>query len=313
MVDTVFSQPDEMSGEGQIIVEKSRGLWWAFAVLLIGLGVACALGYHSLHQDRLALSMLPETVSSVTSLGTRIDDLETKVSAWPSQWSGLVDRVTKLDRRVNYDYGRARKYAESLNSQTEQRFQAMLNNQKSDVDAELNQMKSNLEDQRAQLTSLQEKFSSTQAEIAALRNDSQQNLAGLQHQVDETARQTDSLAQAEETTKISFEAEKKHSTELVSGVALHVSRTDTRHQRYGGWVSLSLDNEGRTLWLESRGIDQPVIFNSVRDGGEYDLVVTRVNRHSVVGYLVMPSKQAENTENSSLRPAAGSALDRSGE
>lgn len=311
MVDKVFAEPEPNIASWEEPYHSNRGLWWAFVLLLVALGIACGIGYHSMRKDNLKLSMVPDAVKSVTALGTRVDDLEAKASAWPSQWSGLVDRVSKLDRMVNAEYLRARKYAQTLNAQTEQNLQARLNSQKSDVDAKLNQMRTELDTQRAQLASLKEKVSSTQTEVAALRNDNQQSFASMREWVSNNAQKTDSLAEAMEAPKVSFEAAKHRSTELTDGVSLHVSRTNVRYQRFGGWISLT--DGGRTLWVQRRGVDQPVIFNRKSDDGEYDLVVTRVTRNSVVGYIVLPPQHADNSENSLLKPPRRSVSYQGGE
>lgn len=54
-----------------------------------------------------------------------------------------------------------------------------------------------------------------------------------------------------------------------------------------GWVRLL--PEGQTLWLGWRSIEQPVVFYRQKDTASCELVATRVAKHSVVGYLLLPA------------------------
>ena len=51
--------------------------------------------------------------------------------------------------------------------------------------------------------------------------------------------------------------------------------------------------DGRILWIRDQGVQQPVAFYCHKDERAYEVVFTRVNRDSALGYVVMPAFPAE--------------------
>jgi hypothetical protein len=64
-------------------------------------------------------------------------------------------------------------------------------------------------------------------------------------------------------------------------------------QRFDGWVWLMPDR--RTIWIHSRGLQQPLVFYNQGDDRPRELVVTRVTRYSVVGYVLEPKENGPLT------------------
>ena len=57
-----------------------------------------------------------------------------------------------------------------------------------------------------------------------------------------------------------------------------------------GYIWLMPDR--RTLWVRSQGLQKPLVFYSQTDERPRELIVTRVTKNSIIGYvLVPPDKQ----------------------
>ncbi|MGA2723258.1 MAG: hypothetical protein ABSG79_12705 [Bryobacteraceae bacterium] len=48
----------------------------------------------------------------------------------------------------------------------------------------------------------------------------------------------------------------------------------------------------RTIWIHGRGLQQPLVFYSRGDDRPREVVVTRVTKYTVVGYLLEPRQNA---------------------
>jgi hypothetical protein len=70
---------------------------------------------------------------------------------------------------------------------------------------------------------------------------------------------------------------------------LQVNRTNVGYQRFEGWVFLMPDR--RTIWVHDQGVQRPVEFYSREDRRPRELVITRVTKYSVVGYLLLPESK----------------------
>lgn len=261
-------------------------LWAAFGLLMLALIGVGAYGYRTLEKDHIQLSQVPDMLNSMFALRGRMDSAEAKILALSGDWSGLAERVGKLERRTSANLQLARKHAEDLTTQLEERVQGQMRVRDSLVDHRLNGLEAHQVSDREQLARLQEELGTTRQEIAAVRQDARAGLANLDAQTARNEQQVAEVARKLDYERVNFELAKARTYELARGISVHITRTDPSYQRYGAWVSLTPD--GRTLWVERHGIEQPVVFYRQQDGERCELVVTRVARDSVVGYLLLP-------------------------
>jgi hypothetical protein len=82
--------------------------------------------------------------------------------------------------------------------------------------------------------------------------------------------------------RVTFSVPMNHSRQLIPGISLGVTATDTGRQRMNGWMWLMPDR--RTIWLRDQR-QGPVVFYGHEDGKRRELVITRVTPNSVTGYL----------------------------
>jgi LPXTG-site transpeptidase (sortase) family protein len=85
--------------------------------------------------------------------------------------------------------------------------------------------------------------------------------------------------------RVFFQVNVQHSRELVPGVLLRISRTDVSHRRVSGWMWVN--SARRTIWLRDQKTLEPLVFYSHQEGKRREMMITRVTRSSVTGYLVL--------------------------
>jgi sortase A len=83
--------------------------------------------------------------------------------------------------------------------------------------------------------------------------------------------------------KVFFHLSEGQSRTLVSGISLGLQWTDATRQRMNGWMWVAPDR--RTIWLTRQHLHQPLVFYGHQDGKRRELVITRIGKDSVSGYL----------------------------
>lgn len=268
----------------------SRAYWVALALLGVALVGATVSGYHMLRKNGVQISQALGLLDSVADINSRLTALQTRVGAWAGDWDRLTERVEKLERKMNASAKLARKQAEELTTQLEERMEDEIEERSAVVDARLDQLETEQGSDRARLTRLEEELSSVRQELAAVRRENTRDVAALNQQIAGTDRATESLARQLARRRVEFEVPVRKPLEISSGVILKVTRTNQRYQRFSGWVRLV--SEGRTLWFERHGTQQPVVIYRQHDGERCELVITHVARSSIVGFVLLPVEEA---------------------
>jgi len=277
--------------EYQHASNSTWGFVLALAVALVGL--AC-FGYFTLKNTNVRISQLFGNQAVLNTLGQRVDTAETQLRDLSGGWKGVAQRVTALESlqgKVSHDFQQTRKYAESLTERLHQQVSTELEARTSVLDTRLHQVESEQTAQRSQLAQVE---SELRQEIASAREETGRDLSGVHQQVENNARNLGSLSERLDRNRVDFEVAKGQTTELIPGVSFQISGTNNQYQRFRG--SLFLLQDRRTLWLRDATVHQPVRFFHKEGGEPYELVVTDVNKHSVIGYLLVPKvKQAAIT------------------
>lgn len=271
------------------------GAWVAILLLVIALVGMSGYGYLALRKNNISLSQLPGMARLVGTLGGRMDSTEAKLRDLAANWSGLAERVTALDQKVAASLSKSHQQTLALVAEAEGRMRAEMDNRTQVLDTRLAQVESNQAEDKSRLAQVE---SQMQSEVAGLRQDLRQEMAGnrdatnrdlaaLHQQVDQGQSDVHALTQQITRQRVNFEANRNSTVEIAPGVSLTVLKTNVSYQRFEGYLSLT--NEGRTLWLRNAGMRQAMSFYSDQADRPYDLVVTRVNRDGVVGYLLVPT------------------------
>ena len=114
-------------------------------------------------------------------------------------------------------------------------------------------------------------------------------LSGLDQKVQSDSHDLTAVRTQVDRRRLDFEAGVNHTKEIAPGVTLQISHTDVNYQRFDGYVFLMPDR--RTIWIRRQSADSPVVLYNKEDGRSRELVITRVTKYSVVGYLLVPEHQ----------------------
>ncbi len=272
---------------------KTGRLWTAVALLALVLAGAIGYGYLTERKNNLELVRLPDMQSSIQGLGQRLGSAETGLNSLTGGWQGFVTQVSTLEGRVSRNLQAARKQALELGAQMGQiqdRVQAQLQETSQKLQARLDGLESRQDAEQGRVARLQEQVASLQQELASARQNTGRDIADLRQDVSKNEQEVGSLAQQIARERLEFEAVKNRTQEIVPGVSLFVSKTNVSYQRFDGRLWLLEDR--RTVWFRGRSVQQALVFYSKQNRAPYELVVTRVSKDGVVGYLVRPVAQS---------------------
>ncbi len=272
-------------------------LWVAFGLLIVALAAVSIYGFLELRREHISLNQLPAALNSATALGGRVDALQSQMQRWAGRWDSLTARLTKVERQSRSTLSMARKHTDEVAAKLAKQVddqQAQMDANTYAVNRRLQQVESNQQAERAALAKLQNDLASARPQVAAAPPaDSGQAYVSLAQQVTQNVSEVRALQKRLEHQRVDFEAPRRVSYQVAPGITLHVSHTDTRHQRFKGWIRLLPD--GRTLWVSKWGAAQPVIFYRQTGDTPCELVVTRVAANSVTGFLLLPGGTGSNT------------------
>ncbi|MFB3922062.1 MAG: hypothetical protein ACE145_10085 [Terriglobia bacterium] len=263
------------------------GSWFAFGLLVCALVAAAVYGYRVLRETGVGVAQLPAILRSTADLSTRVQAAEKSLAASAADRRRIGDRMNSLDREVKSGLRQATKHADKATQQLEARIEDQMDERSAVVDERVNKLEAAQAANRAQFDQLRADLDGARQEIAALRQSSEGQFASLSQRAEGSDRAVASLEHRLDRQKVAFEAARNHHTQITPGVNLKVTDTDVSRQQFSGWIQLV--SEGRFLWVNEQGVKRPVEFFRQSDIREFDVVITRVNRDSVVGYLLKPA------------------------
>ena len=285
---------------------ESNRSWVPIFVLALALVALTCAGYFIVKKKNIQISQLFGDRAAVNTLSQRIDSAEGKLLDVSDKWEGLTQRMTTLEGTVSRNIQQDRKYAQGLTEQLHQQIRSELETRTSALNSRLGEVESEQSAQRTQLAQVEGEL---RHEITSGQEETARNLSGMHQEVETNSRNLNSLSQRLDRKRVDFEVTKGRTTELVPGVELKISGANNR--RFRG--SLELVQDRRTLWLHDESVNQPVRFYYKEGGEPYELIVTEVTqKHSIVGYLLVPVQQqptegaSSDTDNGTRPSASGS-------
>jgi hypothetical protein len=305
---TVLEQKRRLDEDERAPNHSHKTLWTLTVLTLAGLIAAGAYGYWAVGTYGGKLNLLPAMQGQLVAAGRRIDAAEDALRSWTGERDAWAKRLNKVEARADGTLRTARKDAAEIAARTGQRIEAQLDQRTTDLQAKVDRIELAQQSADTRLSSMQGQLNQMQAannqEVEHLREEVRQardagdaTLAGLDRRIarvdqrsDKSRSDLESLHRRVDREQIGFEVAVNHDRELAPGVNLDVSHTDISHQRFDGWVWLMPDR--RTIWIHGRGLQQPLVFYNQGDDRPRELVVTRVTKYSVVGYVVEPKENA---------------------
>jgi hypothetical protein len=241
-------------------------------------------------------AQLADVKSALATAGSRIDAADKVLGDMVKEWDGLRSRMSMLEGRVTSNLQAARKQTRELIAQQQQKIQSEIDSRTQGLQARVTRIESSQESQQAKVARLEQELAEARQEngrqLALLQQDRDRvdhALTNLDQRVEDDKQELAAVHSRIDRQRIDFEAGINHSRELAPGITLQVNRTNAGYQRFEGWVFLMPDR--RTIWVHNQGVQRPVEFYSRADGRSRELVITRVTKYSVVGYLLLPESK----------------------
>ncbi len=280
---------DDFRYSNDPVVYKRRnvGLWTAFVLLTAVVAAIAAYGYWAMYSQSSQLAWLPGLSKSISSLGERTDGLENNLKDWASKQKELSAALQNLKAGFASQLRSVREHADQLVAESSQKQRAELDQRTATLKSQIEDVSSRQRADQVHMAKLDEEMASQHQELASVRESSNQQIASLQQQQVSTQGQIASINNTLSTDEVDFEAEKNQDTAIVPGVSLHLTGTDVSHQRYAAWVWLA--GSRRRIWVRSQTVETPLVFYPKAGGEAFELVITRVNRREVAGYMLVPS------------------------
>ncbi len=298
-------------------------LWTIAAVALATLIAAGAYSYRTVGPNLSRLSLLPAMQDQIGAAGRRIDAAEEALRNWTSQRDAWNKRLGAMEARIDGVLRAARKQTEEIVGRSQQNMRAELDRRTASLQTKLDRVQTAQQSADTQLSRVEEQLTQMQAannrEVGQLREelrqaksdntaamaDADRRIASVDQRSSQSASDLQSIHRKVDQQRMEFEVAVNHDRELAQGVSMDVSHTDVLHQRFEGWIWLMPDR--KTIWLHSRGIQQPLTFYTEGDQRPRELVITRVTKYSVIGYILMPRQNAADTTGASRFDTRGLA------
>ncbi|MBI2819896.1 MAG: hypothetical protein HYX73_07945 [Acidobacteria bacterium] len=264
---------------------------WTAALLAIALIGACAYGYFKLQGNDSILAQFPAVQTALNAVGQRMNAAEEELRSWSANWDGMNSRLSKMEKGASANLRLAKDYAVEQAAKVQHQLQAEMDNRSRSTDVAISKLEASHQEDQKQIAQLQQ-------EIAAVRNDSNNQLArtrqetsremgNLRSEINRNRDDFEVVARQIDRRRLDFEVSKDQTREIVQGLTLTVSKLNVSYQRVEGRLHVIPD--GRILWIRGQGIQQPVRFYSHQDERPYEVVFTRVAKDSAVGYVLMPA------------------------
>ncbi len=290
---------------------RKRALWGTLVVLTLALLYAVWQVYPTLQQQGLLparLASLPFQLASVTdtlaAASKRADATDAKVNQLASAWDATRGRFATLESRVSSNLQAASKETRTFVNQIQRRIEVALEKRLQVLQARVSRVEAGQEAAQARVAKLEQELATAREEnarqLALLQQDRErtlnradrldEQLTSLDQQMKGDKSELAAVRTQIERRRVEFEAGTNHTRELAPGVTLQVSNTNVNQQRFDGWVFLMPDR--RTVWVHGQGLQQPLVFYSQGDSRPRELVITRVTKYSIIGYVLLPESRA---------------------
>jgi hypothetical protein len=292
-----FEEWDSFQSMDVPIHERRRtaGLWTAIATLTVALAVAAVYGYSVISKYNDELAMLSARVNSYSGVPQQLNKLEAGLNKWNSGQENLAAQIRNMDAGWNSGLNDVRLHSAELVAYTNRKEHDELNQRATDLNLQIAGIASRENLELAHIAELEKELANARQDLALSKASYNRELAALQDQQVSSQQEINSLNDALSTNQVSFLAEKRHDAQVAQGVSLHLTGTDQTHQRFSGRIWI--ESTHRRIWVRNHPSELPVVFYPKSDGAAYELVVTRVNRNDVSGYLLLPTNSNSSQQN----------------
>jgi len=284
---------------------NSAPLWTVIALAIVSAaGMAGSFYYaRGLHNRldqvnsdlRAALTSQSETLEEI---GARLDDADARAAELLAQLSETQERIgltqTEIRRarqQTAAELARQRQLAQQSAQQAAQQDQ-QLASQLGQLQQEHVATKSNLGSLSTDVQGVRGEVASTQIELVETKSQLQRVIGDLGVQsglVAHNRAELEELKSLGERDYVEFDLLKRNKIQRVGGIQLELKRTDTKRQKY----TLNLIVDDRTIEKKDKNVYEPVQFYQEGFRAPTEIVVNRIDRDRIVGYVSTPKKRED--------------------
>ena len=277
--------------------DQRKNYWVVIAGSLFAVGLV-ALAYF-LYQSQQQLTALNNQLqSSQDQLVTVSEQLETSGEKIGELETGLSKSEVQLGSQRR-ELGRYQKLYSSLqSSQAKQgkELEAMaigkadqaevgalkeeLQQKTEGLEQQVGAVNTRLDETNSNLSGLEEATESNRSEIAGNRD----SLGSLTTKVDANAEEIGGVKRSLDRDYYNFELQRNGGVMKVFSVSMQLKNTDFKNQRY----HVEIVADGRRLNKKRVNINEPIFFYVEGQKKPYEILVNRVDKKFVVGYLSVP-------------------------
>jgi hypothetical protein len=235
--------------------------------------------------------------AAVANVRARVNAAEHRLSKIPGEMDALRGRVSGLDTKINSGLEKTQKSTRDLGTS----LRGELANVRSDArerqeasQARMRDLEAKQQTQAQRTAELEREVTQLQSRIAGLRGDlnsasasQARETAQVRQDVQRAGARVEQVASYNNRPRDRFQVEKGATKEIAPGIMLHLTRVNTSHRRFDGWIQL-VNDSARFVWLRDQAVLQTFAFYSGKNALRHDLVVTDLSPGGITGYLIYP-------------------------
>lgn len=280
--------------------EQRRRLRGVFQiVLLLALIGGVWYAWPWLTEQSAKLARIPEIQKALAVVEQRATDVEEELRLRRADWAGLRERLAGFDRKLDDGLAGAKRHAESVSAGIEKRIDGRLNATAAQLEDSLAKIRAaqdaesgRLAALRGEVNQLREELGNTRLAADRNRDETRGEFRNIQERLEHGDERLAAISGRMHRDRIDFEVAKNVSREVAPGILLQLTGTDVRRSRFKGWMRLA--PEGRTMWFQDQGLNQPVLFYQKGTSQAGQLILTRVGKNDAVGYLLLPRPEQKS-------------------
>jgi hypothetical protein len=284
--DVEFDRP-EIEEAAAYYQRRTAGLWACLATLAVALVVSVGYGYTVLLQEGIQLDQIPGLARSLPAINEHLASVENRLVDSRAAQNRLASKIQQIGVESNAALTATRQQTGMLVAQLQRSVDKEMNQRTTLIQAQLSQMVTLRAADQARLTQVEAELVRERTQLEAARADYAHELASIREQQGQANRELASISSSLPTRQISFSLRKNQSAEIAPGVSFLLTKTDSGHQRFDGWIESTPGKQ--RVSVQNQGVRNPVVFFPAQDGRAYVLVVTSINEQGAGGYLMIPA------------------------
>jgi hypothetical protein len=299
--------PSKAYDTGSAGVRNAQPQWAVMAlaaVMVAGLGGSFYYSY-MLNQRLEQLSVELQTTLNaqkevLEEVGSRLDDGDARAAELQAQVGQTQEvvgvtqtEIRRARQQTAAELERQRRLAQQVAQQAAQQDE-QLASQLGQLHQEQIATKGNLGSLSTDVAGVRGDVKTTQTDLEATRSQLQRVIGDLGVQsglVAHNRTELDELKALGERDYVEFDLLKRSKVQRVGNIQLELKRTDTKRQKY----TMNLIVDDRTIEKKDKNVYEPVQFYQEGFRAPTEVVVNRIDRDRIVGYISTP-KRKENRQ-----------------